>query len=364
MKKILICIPNLQKANGIASFFMNYLSSLNNEVKLDFFLIEDNYSKDIYRIISKQGKIFIAHKHNKFNKVFVVSKNIKNIVKREKYDFVHLNLVNMYAFACVWGLSKINYKSIIYHAHNPLQRGNISLIAEWINKYIINKSKYLIACSSETGKSVFGNKKYDLIHNAINVDKYVYNEQFRKYFKEKYNIKDEWIIGNIGRIDEQKNPLFVLEILKELSKESLNYKFFFVGNGSLENRVKKRVKEYGLENRVFMLGSQENAVNFYSAFDLFLLPSKYEGLGIVFIEAQVSNLPIVTSKNVPDDVSITDQIIKLDEDDDIKKWAYEIIKKLEEKVPRTNNISKIEKAGYSQKNNSELLAFYNKIKNQ
>lgn len=361
MKKILVCLPNLDKANGIASFFMNYLKSLNEFCELDFFLLEKIYDKEYYELIMRQGKIYFASSHNKLNKIKVISKDIKKIVEQNSYDYVHINLVNIYAFSCFKGLKACNFQNIIYHAHNPLNRGNIYFLCDILNYYMINHSKKLIACTKEAGKSVFKKKEFQVIHNAIYAKDYIFDREFRLEFRKKYNLNEEFIMGNIARIEDQKNPIFVLKILKKLYKENKMFKFFFIGSGSLELKIRKYIKKYNLEKNVFVLGKKENANKYYSVLDLFLLPSKYEGLGIVFIEAQVSNLPILTSNRVPSDIKLTELVSNMKLTLNKKNWIQEINKFMNLKNERKDNIEILKENGYDVTENSELIKFYKEI---
>lgn len=354
--KILVLVPDMAKANGIASFFINYLNKHEAIVSMDFYLLDDIVDSEYKKIIENQGEIFIASKHNKISKIFVISRDIERIIQSKNYDYVHINLVNLYAFACIYGLKKSKFNNIIFHAHNPREKGNLGNFGDYINNYCKKNSNKLIACSSFAGNSVFGDSKYLIVHNAIDCQKYLFDKNFRDDFKSKYNLQDKIIVGFVGRLEYQKNPFFIIEIMKKLVLINSNYYCIIVGNGSLEEKLKEVVSSYNLENNILFLGSRTDVNKLYSVFDLFILPSKYEGLGIVLIEAQVSNLPIIVSVNVPNEVAIANNVVILPIDN-CQLWVDRITNiKLYER--NDANLILLSNKKYNIDNNTELSDFY------
>ena len=163
-------------------------------------------------------------------------------------------------------------------------------------------------------------------------------------------------------MEKQKNPYFVIDIIKELSKKK-KIKLLWLGTGSLKDKMQKYIKEKDLSSECILLEPRNDVNEIYSAMDIFLLPSLYEGLGIVLIEAQASGLSVITSTKVPDDVEITDLVTKLNLQENIEIWVnqlYDIIEKGENKN-REKYQDLIESSEYNINNNESLVRLYDNI---
>lgn len=330
-KKILFIAPNLRISNGITSFIMgNYEFLLKNGYRIDFLLTRKVDSPN-NAIVEKNGsKIFVypdaQHKYSKINGYFV-----KRLFMKNNYDIVHCNETGMYAYWAVKEADRANVSHIIYHAHNPKESASIKgRIREELFDHLcfLHTSDY-ISCTEHAGKSVFGNKKFNVVKNGVDFTKYRFNAELRKKIREKFDIKNAIVVGTVCRQAEQKNPYFIVDIIKELIEVDERYVLLWVGSGPLLEKVKSYVVQKGVVQHVLFLGDREDTCELYSAMDCFLLPSRYEGLGIVYLEAQASGLYCFASDKVPKETDITGNIsyVKLSASPTV--WAKRIISKLE-----------------------------------
>ena len=153
-----------------------------------------------------------------------------------------------------------------------------------------------MCCSELAGRWLFGDKAYDsgkvyLLNNAIDLDKFKYNESLRKEKRKELGIgEDTLVIGHIGRFVAQKNHTFLIDIFNELHKKNHNSLLLLVGQGPLKEEIENKVKELKLNDSVRFLGQRNDANELYQAFDVFCLPSLYEGLPVVGVEAQATGL--------------------------------------------------------------------------
>ena len=158
-----------------------------------------------------------------------------------------------------------------------------------------------MCCSELAGRWLFGDKTYDsgqvyLLNNAINLDKFKYNEKLRKEKRKELGISDDTlVIGHIGRFVAQKNHTFLIDIFNEVHKKNPNSLLLLVGQGPLKEEIENKVKELKLNDSVRFLGQRNDANELYQAFDVFCLPSLYEGLPVVGVEAQASGLLCILS---------------------------------------------------------------------
>ena len=170
--------------------------------------------------------------------------------------------------------------------------------------------------------------------------------------KEKLGVTDKFVIGHVGRFRFQKNHSFIIDIFKEVCKKEPNSTLLLVGDGPLEEEIKKKVDDLGLLDKVKFLGARDDVNDLMQAMDIFILPSLYEGFGIVLIEAQASGLKCVISDSIPTDAIITKKVKRLSLDDDISIWVEEI---LSNKSERKEGIKDIEKSKYDITSNAKWL---------
>ena len=207
-----------------------------------------------------------------------------------------------------------------------------------------------MACTEHAGRWMFGDKEFDkgnvfILNNAIELEKFKYDIQVRETKRSELNIDDETkVIGCIGRFVEQKNHRFLIEIFEEYHKMNQKSILLLIGQGPLVDEIKKIVEGKKLSNSVLFLGQKNDVYNYYSVFDFYVMPSLYEGLGMVYIEAQVSGLPCLASKEVPEIVKVTENMSFLDLNIKPVQWAYHIEKNFLN--DRHSCMSEVASAGY------------------
>ena len=180
--------------------------------------------------------------------------------------------------------------------------------------------------SELSAKFFFGNKPAKMVYNAIDTARFAFNEDVRNRIRKEYKIENKRVYGFAGRIAYQKNPLFLMEIFSEIKKIDAEAAFLVCGDGDLMEQTKKKAADLGIE--AIFVGSVPNVQDYYQAMDVFILPSRFEGLGIVLIEAQCCGLPCVASANViPQDAKVTDLVEFVKLADNSVEWA-EIAKKM------------------------------------
>lgn len=191
-------------------------------------------------------------------------------------------------------------EKIIIHSHNNnIPKGIIKKTLNFINKkLLINKGNVFLACSEESGKWLYGNNvNFEIINNAIEMEEFKFDKEKRDKIRRQYNLEDKFVIGHVGRIEKEKNHEFLIDIFKEIKQKNNNARLLLVGEGSLENKIKQKVKDDSLENDVIFIGNSHKVSDYYQAMDVFVFPSLAEGLGIVLIEAQSNGLKCFTTKN-------------------------------------------------------------------
>ena len=228
------------------------------------------------------------------------------------YDAVHAHMDGMNAYPLEIA-KRCGVPVRISHSHNtdfltnhPLKRA----LHEAARKRIPGSATHLFACSEAAGRFLYGNTVYDsgrvlLIRNAISADRFQFDTVAREHLRKEIGVDDRLLIGHIGRFDlRQKNQLFLLEAFASAKQSRPELMLALVGDGMDRAQIELRIRELSLTDDVLLLGYREDVGALYSAFDLFALPSLFEGLGIVLIEAQASGLNCIASDTVPHETQL------------------------------------------------------------
>lgn len=181
------------------------------------------------------------------------------------------------------------------------------------------------ACGKDAGKWMFHNKPFEIIRNGINLKQYRYNEVVRSEYRKKLDVGRRTVIGHIGNFVDQKNHTFLLDAFAELLKMDENYLLLLISEGSLLEEIKEKARVLQIEDNVVFTGKTTVVQHYLQAMDLFVLPSLYEGLPVVLIEAQAAGLPCIVSDRVTKEADLTDSITYIPINNP-KDWAMEIKK--------------------------------------
>lgn len=363
--KILIVAPNLRISNGVTTFLMNhYPYVLKNDMEMDFLLLYDVDSPYLEYVKKCGSKVFLYPEKNKYSiKNYIYA---KNVLINNKYDIIHCNTSGMFAYWILLAADKLGVKGRIYHSHNPKERTSLKgIVREEVFDFLCFKhTNYYMACTKHAGESVFGKHNYHVINNGIDFKKFSYDEQSRAILRKEIDIEEKIVLGTVCRQADQKNPLFICDVINELRKLDERYVLIWIGTGPMMQETKKYLLEIGANQNVLFLGDRDNIDKYYSAMDVFLLPSKYEGLGIVYMEAQANGLLCYASDAVPLDTNITNNIKYLPLHENAKYWA----KIINDDIRNKNKYSRIVdselllKSSYNVQNSSKaLVAQYNHI---
>ncbi len=325
--RILTITPALNVCGGMESYVMNYYSRIHNDIKMDFAThnITDKTYKDM---IEKNGdKVFMLPRFNIF-KMGKAEKYVDNFFKEHHdYDIVHCHMANA-AFLYLKYAKKYGIKVRIVHSHQNKYADKLSHAIRNVPlvKLGLRSANTYFACSKLAGDFLFKRKKYYLINNAIDAKRFKYDSAMRSKMRKELGLSDDcFLIGNVGRYCPQKNQLFLVDVFTLVS-EKTNSKLLLIGEGELEKELKEHIKELGIEDKVIMHPPVDNIEDYYQAMDMFVLPSLYEGLGIVNIEAQACGLKTIVSDKVPDIAKISDLLsfVKLKASE--QEWANAILK--------------------------------------
>lgn len=362
MKKIVLVVSGLSNG-GVESFILNFFSEINLVEKYDKYIITHNKpSKDVKVKIENLGfKIFtVPSKKESFYRNI---KSIDRIFIENRFDIVHSHMAK--SNFIIMKLAKKNGVPLrIAHSHQSMKIDNgpkkiIHKLIQYMNRKYANK---FVGCSEDAliygfGKKILNNNYSSLVlHNAINLERFSFNDLYRNQLRRRYNISDdEVLIGSIGRFTYQKNQQFLLEIINKLVKVSKKNKLLLIGEGELKDDYLWYIKNNKLQDNVILESPQCDIYKYYSAFDIFVFPSRFEGLGIVIIEAQANGLKCIVSKNIPKDVKQSN-LIEFIDINSIEEWYDKLINIKK----RTNRRIDLTSSDYNiKKEYKKLIEIYN-----
>lgn len=334
---------------GVETVVTNYYKFIDKS-KIQFDFICCNGSTNIpYDEIKKQGGNVIIVPS--YKKIFSFCRKLEQVLKENDYKIVHSHINALSVFSLL-AAKNAGIKVRIAHSHSSSNKKE--KIRNVVKNFLRLFSKVFatdyIACSELAGRWLFGNKAYEdgkvmILNNAIDLNKFLYNEKIRKSKRKELGIsEDTFVVGHIGRFMKQKNHDYLMEIFNEIHKKNNDSLLLLAGQGPLLGEIKSKVSKLKLDNSVVFLGQQNDANELYQAFDLFILPSLYEGLPVVGIEAQVSGLPCLFSNDMTKETKMLKTTHFLSLDDSPEKWASEAIKYLNYK--RKNEKKEIENSGF------------------
>lgn len=327
---------------GNEIFVMNFFRNIDKENFHVDFVIYDDTKMDFYdEVIAEGSKVYICKSNvkNSYLSTLIQVLKVRKVLKENKYDIIHCHscsFLGIFRGAIAGKFTKGT--KVISHSHNPGMPKNTftdNFIRETFKKYLSKIVDLGFACSDIAGESKYtkefmNSNKYAIVNNAIDVNKFIFNTDTRNEMRKKYNITDEFVIGNIGRLETQKNQEYLLKVLAEIKKKNKLVKLVIIGEGSLEEELKKYTIKNGLEQDVIFAGKVNNPEKYYHMMDVFVLTSLYEGFPFVMVESQVNGLPAVVSDTITKSVNILGNVefISLNYSSEI--WADKIIKKSRE----------------------------------
>ena len=334
---------------GAETLIMNIYRKIDkSKIQFDFILHTEKecaYDNEIYKL---GGEIYRVPRFKVSNFIEYI-KAWNDILKKNayKWDIIH---GHMYSTASIYlPIAKKYGLKAISHSHNTSNGTGVSSIIKDVIQFpvrYIADSK--MGCSNAANKWLYGEricKKEDcyVLNNAIDLTKFRYKEDLRRSMRNQLNISNKFVIGHVGRFVDQKNHSFLIDIFKHIYDKNKNSVLLLVGDGSLKKKIENKVKELGLEENVIFAGSRADVAELFQCMDVFLLPSKYEGLPVVMVEAQASGLPCFISDSINDEVKIVESVKQISLNDSPKQWSEKI---LSEKNERYDAISKLKYAGY------------------
>lgn len=342
------------KSGGVERTILNHFTHIDpTRIQFDFFAQEDSTSIPYKEIENHGGRVFLIPSYKNLPQYLLAC---ERLFRETRPDIVHSNMNALSVFP-LRAAKKANIPIRIAHSHSTADsHEHIKTLAKDILKPFsrIYPTNYA-ACSLHAARWLFGNKIVDedkvfILHNAININNFTFNPEIRLKKRQELGIENSQVlIGQVGRISHQKNQLFTLQVFAQLLRIIPNAVLTIVGDSDGVDLIKE-IERLGISNHIRMLGVRNDVSQLYSAFDVLMFPSTYEGLGMASIEAQAADLPVISSTEVPEEADIIPELVyRVSLQDSItNQWIPSIQKALSEHPAqyRTSRYTQVKDAGY------------------
>jgi len=326
--RVLMVLSTVDIGGGVQSKVMDLYRQVDrSRIQFDFFvhanLTTESYEKEIN---SMGGEVYFFGRVKDIG-IYNYIKNIYQLTKKEKYKAVHSYVgLNDGLILLISRMAKIKIR--ISHVRTNVTKAKKRKSLKPIFKFLISRNATkLLASSKQAGESLYGKKSFEVIPNALDIDRFINVEKVKiEALRKTAKINDNMIVlGHVGRFSYEKNHDYLLEIAIKLREQSLDFKMILVGDGELKKDFKNELKENNLEQYFYVAGVQSNVEVFYHIFDVLLFPSFHEGFGNVAVEAQVAKNYVIASDGVSPEVDLGLELVDFVDLDSIETWLEKII---------------------------------------
>lgn len=325
--KVLHIVPKLD-IGGIESALFNIFQEIDHSaVQWDFVVHGPEVGQIEKKLIEQGCKVY--HVTPKKDSFFSYRKDLKNAYKSDSYDIIHAHQSHK-SFMPLYiakGSSKASVR--IAHSHTCMSNiENTSTKKKVLDALNRKSATHLVYCAKEAGIWAFGKEMNGTwIPNGVDVNEFKYNSVSNTNLRNELNIAEDTIVlGMVCRIAPEKNISYALDVLSKLiAKESKNYQLVIVGDGPIRSEIEDEIKKRNLEDHVIMSGKIDGTAKYYSLFDIFLLPSFYEGFPVSLVEAQCADCSSFISNTISSDAIRSEHVKKLSiENSNLDDWVSEI----------------------------------------
>lgn len=351
-------VVSIMDRGGEETMIMNYYRNVDRrKVQFDFLVHYEQrgiYENEIEALGGKVYRAFPIRPWN-YNKYKRWLNNF--FEKHNDYKAVHAHILENCGFV-INAAFDAGIPIRIAHSHLATPKLDYKYPFRIYGKYTLNKSKttHRFACGIEAGKYLFGNQQFIVLPNAIDTSQFVYDQMIRDEMRKQLGVEDMLVLGNVARFHPVKNQSYLVDIFEQVHMKNPKSVLLMVGVGEEQENVRSKVREKNLDDYVFFLNVRTDVNRLLQAMDVFVFPSKLEGLPVSLVEAQAAGLPCVLSDRVSEETAITDLVQFVPLEKEPKYWAEIILLAVQSK--RKNMAEEIKQVNYDIKSVARWLQDY------
>jgi len=332
---------------GAETLIMNVYRKIDRE-KFQFdFIVNDRTKEYAFEaeVLSMGGRVFRMPRYLMYN-MFSYKRAWEELLKAHpEWRIIHGHHLSP-AFIYFKVAKKMGLKTIA-HSHCAGGAKNFKELIRKPFRYLFRKhTDVFLACSVAAAEFIFGGSAHKsmVVNNAIDMDIFGFDSALRESAQDEFGIKNQLVVGHVSNFSAVKNQSFLIDVFAEIRKIKPDAVLLLVGNGAMRGDIEEKVKRLNLSENVIFAGVRGDVANLMQAMDVFILPSFFEGLPTVCIEAQATGLPCLISDKITAETKITDSLSFMPLEEDVKNWAKTAVKISE--LPRLDGITQVKSAGY------------------
>lgn len=339
MRRVLAGVIGDGKAGGVDKYLLNYWESVSEDgVQIDF--LTNKIDEGLKEKLKAHGSrlLEVASLRNPVRQY----RQVRKILRLGCYDAVYFNISTAIECIAILAAKQEGVGKRMIHSHSSgnncessAKRMAYNLLHRMCRLFLYRYGTHYYGCSKKAGEWLFPKRivrsgKFQVVYNAVERARFTYDEEVRQEVRKELDVQDRFVIGNIAAFCYQKNHMFLLDIFAEVLKKREDAILLLAGDGPCFEEVEKKARELDIDGAVLFLGRREDAGRLYQAMDVFLLPSRFEGLPVVGVEAQSAGLPCILSDSITKEAAITKRCKFLSLKEKPRLWADAVIRAQEE----------------------------------
>lgn len=366
--RVLHIFTNPHLTNG-ASIFEYRLSRLlkDKDIFFDYLVTEQETEEEKSRYEAEGSRVYHLDADNKRGLIIreiKLNRQYKKFFREHSYDIVYCDTENPLRAIHLMMAKKTGIPVRVVHSHNNSMQTK-SKISRILSRVIKRFFKYsatdYLACSEAAAKwlfpgKIYKNKQYRIISNGIDAEGFAFAPEWRRKIRGKYGLSDnDMVVGSVARLMPQKNHEFMFRIIGEIRKTVPDVRLLCVGEGDLEEQLRCQVRELGIEDNVIFAGTAPDVNHYYSAMDVYLMPSLFEGFGIAALEAQANGLPCILSDRISGAVDMGERVAFVSLEENAAVWAKRVTDEFRERRDGKSAREIMRQKGYSIENTANVM---------
>lgn len=340
MIRVLQCVNNMHRA-GLETVLMNYYRNI-DRTKIQFDFLTHRPQRDDYddEIEALGGRIYRAPRlyPQNYPAYFQFMKQL--FAANPQYQIVHSHIDTM-SYLPLLAAKKAGVPIRIAHSHSTGLDKDLKYPMKQFFRYRLpTVASHFLACGEQAGQFLHRDNPFTVMPNAVDASAYRYDPQLREKMRKELNLEDRLVIGHAGRFSYPKNHEFLLDTFHAVLKKRPDALLLLAGKGELEQKIREKVGALRMGNNVRFLGSRSDLPAIYQALDVLVMPSHYEGIPMVGVEAQFAGLPCIFSDRIAGETVFTDQCRFLSLEKSADEWASTILQAAGKRYPEIGDNEK------------------------
>ena len=315
---------------GVEQYLLNYYRYIDRaKIQFDFIVHESSLVIPREEIEALGGRVFLVPNYLHLRRYMAA---LEGLFRENRYPIVHAHIGTMSVFPlCAAKRAGVPFRVVHNHSTAALDEVKKSLLKYILRPFSKVYATHYAACSRHAAEWLFGRRTVErgdvkIIYTGIELERYRYDAAVRVQVRQELGLEGCFVVGHVGRFCTQKNHGFLIDIFRAIHERRPEARLLLVGDGETRPAAEEKLERLGLRDDALLVGRRDDAERLYQAMDVFLLPSLYEGLPLVTVEAQAAGLKAVVSTGVTEEAKVRDDMAFLELSAGAERWAEEALR--------------------------------------